>query len=118
MPAARKKVVRKQKVRDIGIDVPAPERGCKDPNCPFHGTLSVRGQIIEGTVRSAAMDGSVVVEREYLHFLPKYERYEKRRSRYSAHAPACLDATVGRRVSIMGCRPLSKTVSHVVIAVR
>ncbi|MCI0497281.1 MAG: 30S ribosomal protein S17 [Thermoplasmata archaeon] len=118
MPATKKKVVRKQKARDLGVDVPEPERGCKDPNCPFHGTLSVRGQMIEGTVRSTGMDRSVVVEREYMHYLPKYERYEKRRSRYSAHAPECLGISAGRQVTIMECRPLSKTVSYVVVAVR
>ena len=34
--------------RDIGIDVTPPEKECTDQNCPFHGKLSVRGQILEG----------------------------------------------------------------------
>ncbi|HID73557.1 MAG TPA: 30S ribosomal protein S17 [Thermoplasmata archaeon] len=117
MPA-KKKVVKKQKVRDIGVDVEPPTRYCRDPHCPFHGRLTVKGQMIEGIVRSASMDRSVVVVREYLHYVPKYERYEKRRSSYSAHAPECLDISVGERVVIMECRPLSKTVSFVVIGRR
>ena len=37
-------------MRDIGIDVKPPERECEDENCPFHGTLSVRGQLLRGKV--------------------------------------------------------------------
>ena len=34
--------------RDIGIDVPMPPKPCTDGKCPFHGRLSVRGQMVEG----------------------------------------------------------------------
>ncbi len=102
-------------IRNIGVDVAAPAGECDDPNCPFHGTLPVRGQIIDGVVATAKMNRTVVVERQFLKYVGKYERYEKRRSRYSAHAPACIGAKPGDRVRIMECRPLSKTVSYVVI---
>ena len=45
----------------IGIDVKMPKRSCDDQFCPFHGTLSVRGQILEGTVVSDGMQNAVVV---------------------------------------------------------
>ena len=106
------------KVRDIGIGVNPPQAECNDPNCPFHGSLSVRGQIIEGTVASIKMDKTIVVERNYLKYQEKYERYEKRSSRFSVHAPACFDLKVGDNVSIMECRPLSKTVSFVIVEKR
>ncbi|HQC34188.1 MAG TPA: 30S ribosomal protein S17, partial [Methanoculleus sp.] len=32
--------------RNIGLDVAVPETECDDANCPFHGTLPVRGQVI------------------------------------------------------------------------
>ena len=99
----------------IGLDVPEPEAGCSDPNCPFHGTLSVRGQIIEGRVASTDMDRTVVVEREYEVKVPKYDRYMKRRSRVSAHHPDCIDLAVGDTVRIGETRPLSKTKAHVVV---
>ncbi len=102
-------------MRDIGIDVKPPESECNDPNCPFHGTLPVRGQIIEGTVVSDRMQGTVVVEREIVRYHRKYERYEKRRRKYHAHSPPCLGVRTGDRVRIMECRPLSKTVSFVVV---
>lgn len=88
---------------------------CGDRNCPFHGTLSVRGQVIEGTVVSAKAKNTVIVLREYYHYVPKYRRYERRRSRIPAHRPPCLDVKEGDRVRIAECRPISKTVSFVVI---
>ena len=51
---------------NIGFDVAAPTEECKDRNCPFHGTLSVRGQVIDGTVVSDKTARTVVVQREYL----------------------------------------------------
>lgn len=99
----------------LGLNVSEPEESCSDPNCPFHGTLSVRGQTMDGEVASTDMDKTVVVEREYDVKVPKYDRYMKRRSRVSAHYPDCLDLSVGDTVRIAETRPLSKTKSHVVI---
>ncbi|WP_286681182.1 30S ribosomal protein S17 [Methanoculleus sp. DTU007] len=103
--------------RNIGLDVPIPETECEDANCPFHGTLPVHGQVITGKVVSARMSGTVVVEREYLHYVKKYKRYEKRRSRYHAHSTPCLHPSVGDVVRIAECRPLSKTKNFVVVEV-
>jgi len=105
-------------IRNIGINVNPPKADCNDPNCPFHGTLPVRGQIIDGKVVSVRMDRTAVVEKNYLKYQDKYERYEKRTGRYSVHAPTCLGLKVGDEVRIMECRPLSKTVSFVVIEKR
>jgi small subunit ribosomal protein S17 len=99
----------------IGLNVPEPEAACDDANCPFHGSLSVRGQTLEGTVASTDMDKTVIVEREYDVRVPKYDRYMKRRSRVPAHHPPCLDLSVGDRVRIAETRPLSKTKAHVVV---
>ncbi|MEK6810871.1 MAG: 30S ribosomal protein S17, partial [Candidatus Thermoplasmatota archaeon] len=77
------------RVRDIGIDVPAPAKACEDPNCPFHGSLRVRGQAVEGTIVSTRMQRTVGVEREYLQYITMFERYERRTRRMLAHAPRC-----------------------------
>jgi small subunit ribosomal protein S17 len=98
-----------------GLNVTEPETTCSDENCPFHGTLGVRGQTLEGTVASTDMTKTVVVEREYDVYVPKYDRYMKRRSRVSAHHPPCLDLETGEEVRIAETRPLSKTKSHVVV---
>ena len=99
----------------LGLNVPEPEETCSDENCPFHGSLSVRGQILEGEVASTDMDKTVIVEREYDVTVPKYDRYMKRRSRVPAHAPECMGLDVGDTVRIAETRPLSKTKSHVVV---
>lgn len=103
---------------NIGIDVVAPKDKCTDKNCPFHGTLSVRGQIIEGVVISDRMQGTVIVKKDYRRYIPKYERFELRTGKYAAHNPPCINAKVGSKVRIMECRPLSKTKSFVVIEQR
>ena len=106
---------RSRRARDIGLDVRAPKAWCDDRHCPFHGRLPLRGQVLEGTVVSTAMQHTAVVERTLLHYVPKFERYEKRRRRYLAHSPDCLHVAVGHRVRIAETRPLSKTVSFCII---
>ncbi len=102
--------------KDIGLDVPAPPEVCDDPRCPFHGHLKVRGQLLQGRVTSEKMQRTVTVQRDYKRLIPKYERLEKRSSKYKAHAPPCLRVKRGDRVLIAECRPLGKTVSFVVVA--
>lgn len=92
-----------------------PKKRCEDKKCPFHGRVSIRKQMIEGTVVSAKMQRTVIVLREYVHYVPKYMRYERRRSRIPAHNPPCINAKVGDRVRVASCRPLSKTVKFVVV---
>ncbi len=103
------------KARDPGLDVRIPKESCTDAKCPFHGHLKVRGYTMEGVVVSNKMQGTVVVQRTLLHYVPKYERYEKRKRRYLAHAPPCLKVAEGRRVRIAETRPLAKNVSFVVV---
>ncbi|PSQ30992.1 30S ribosomal protein S17 [Halobacteriales archaeon SW_10_68_16] len=100
----------------LGLNVQEPAQACTDENCPFHGSLSVRGQTIVGDIASTEMDKTVVVEREYDVKVEKYDRFMKRRSRIPAHAPPCMDLEEGDEVTIAETRPLSKTKSHVVVA--
>ena len=92
-----------------------PKKTCEDRNCPFHGSLPVRGRIFEGVVATSKMDKTVIVEREYLQFSTKFVRYERRRSHLPSHNPPCIDAKEGDKVKVAECRPLSKTVSFVVV---
>jgi small subunit ribosomal protein S17 len=92
-----------------------PKKSCNDKNCPFHGTLSVRGRVFEGVVATSKMDKTAIVEREYLQFSPKFVRYEKRSGHIPSHNPPCVNAKEGQKVKIVECRPLSKTVSFVIV---
>lgn len=103
--------------KEIGLNVTAPSTECNDPNCPFHGHLTVRGQVLAGVVVSSKMDKTVVVQREYLKRNIKFDRYEKRRSKIHAHNPPCINAKEGDKVTIAECRPLSKTKNFVIVEV-
>jgi len=92
-----------------------PKKTCSDRNCPFHGDLSIRGRVFEGIVVSAKMDKTVIVERDYLQYVPKFLRYERRHSRIPSHNTPCINVEEGDRVIIAECRPISKTVSFVVV---
>ncbi len=103
------------KVRDPGLGFPLPKKTCNDPNCPYHGTLKVRGILLEGRVVSAKMNKAAVIMREYLHYVKKYRRYERRRSRITVYVPPCIDVFEGDEVVAGECRPISKTISFVVV---
>ena len=107
-------MAKQQKVNNIGIDAKPPKETCSDNKCPWHGHVKIRGQVLEGKVVSAKAYKSAVVEIEYLHYVPKYERYERRRSKITVHNPECIRAKEGDIVRIGETRPLSKT-KHFVI---
>lgn len=109
--------MKKEKTRGIGIEATSPKKECQDPKCPWHGSLPVRGKILEGTVVSTRAQKTAIVERSYLHYVPKYERYERRHSRIVAYKPECIDVKDGDRVKIVECRHLSKTKAFVVVEV-
>jgi small subunit ribosomal protein S17 len=92
-----------------------PKKVCEDRNCPFHGTLSIRGRVLEGIVHTAKMDKTVIVDREFLQFSSKFVRYERRHGHVPSHNPPCIYVTEGDRVKIAECRPISKSVSFVVV---
>ena len=106
----------KTKIRNIGMNVEMPKASCTDSNCPFHGKLTVRGRQLTGTIISTKMRKTAVIEFERLQFVSKYERYEKRRTKLKVHNPECVNGKDGDVVTIMECRPLSKTKNFVIIA--
>lgn len=101
-----------------GLDVTAPKKKCLDARCPFHGNIKIRGRLLAGKAVSTAGKSFAVVEMEYLHMVPKFNRGERRRSRVSAHVPPCIAVKDGDAVTIGECRPLSKTISFVVVESR
>ncbi len=105
----------KQKVRNIGIEAKPPEKTCKDVKCPWHGKLPIRGRVFVGKVVSDKASKTVIVRWDYHHYIPKYERYERRHTKVAAYNPECINAKEGDIVKIAECRPLSKTKKFVVI---
>ena len=64
-------------MRDIGVDVKPPNGEWDgDENCPFYGSLRLRGQVLEGTVANVGMQCTIFVERDIVRYMNKYESYE------------------------------------------
>lgn len=90
-----------------------------DQKCPFTGNVSIRGRIIKGIVISTKMKKTVIVRRDYLHYIKKYSRYQKRHTNIPAHcSPAFKRIKTGDIVTVGQCRPLSKTVRFNVLKVQ
>lgn len=106
--------------RDIGIKfegLQPPSKTCDDVECPWHGHLKVRGGLTVGKVIKLRAKKLAVVEKEYLMYVRKYKRYERRRSRIHARVPPCISLNLGDSVLIGETRPLAKSVSWVVLGV-
>ena len=99
----------------IGFGIPIPQETCNDKCCPFHGTLKIRGKSFSGIVTSDKRQNTATVMWEGKRFVPKYERYEKTRTKVSAHNPPCINAEEGEHVDIYECKKLSKTVAFVIV---
>jgi small subunit ribosomal protein S17 len=74
--------------------------------------VSTRGRTFTGIVISDRMSKSVTVEWERKKYVPKYQRYEKRRTRVKAHDE--LGVKVGDKVELVETRPISKTKNFLV----
>merc|ERR1712230_145827 len=101
--------------KDVGLGFKTPKTAMEskyiDKKCPFTGNVSIRGKIIRGVVASAGkMTNTITIRRDYLHYITKYKRYEKRHKMVSAHCSPAFDVRQGDEVTCGQCRPLSKTV--------
>eukprot|EP00128_Syssomonas_multiformis_P014619 Colp12_sorted_trinity150504_noHs@31927 len=120
-----RKVPNRREVRyykNVGLGFKTPRAAIEDDyvdkKCPFTGNVSIRGRILTGTVASMKMKRSIVIRRDYLHYIKKYNRFEKRHKNISAHlSPAFKDCAVGDQVVVGQCRPLSKTIRFNVVKV-
>lgn len=94
------------------------EEKCSDRNCPFHGSLSVRGRTFKGYVKRI-VGKRAMIEFERLVYYPKYERYARKKSKLHALIPQCImpKVKIGSYVKIGECRPLSKIIHFVMLEV-
>mmetsp|Transcript_46806 Transcript_46806/g.74884 ORF Transcript_46806/g.74884 Transcript_46806/m.74884 type:complete len:162 (-) Transcript_46806:139-624(-) len=115
----KKKFPTKRYWKRIGLGFKTPKEAIEgeyiDRKCPFTGLVSIRGRILQGKIKSAKMQRTVIVRRDYLHYVRKYQRFEKRHTNIPAHLPPCFRVKAGDTVTIGQCRPLSKTVRFCVI---
>ena len=90
---------------------------CKDRLCPVHGNkkLKLRGRTFQGVV-IRKFHGRVTIQFERMLKIPKYERYEKRKTKLHARLPECMENEVseGDLVQVAETRPISKMIHCVV----
>ncbi|KAG8900918.1 hypothetical protein FRC00_010120 [Tulasnella sp. 408] len=107
--------------KNVGLGFKTPPLAIQgdyiDHKCPFTSNVSIRGRILTGRVISTKMTRTIIVRRDYLHYIPKYHRYEKRHKNLAAHCSPAFRVEVGDIVTVGQCRPLSKTVSFNVVRV-
>mmetsp|Transcript_11363 Transcript_11363/g.12499 ORF Transcript_11363/g.12499 Transcript_11363/m.12499 type:complete len:159 (-) Transcript_11363:540-1016(-) len=107
--------------KNVGLGFKTPKEAVEgtyvDKKCPFTSNVTIRGRILKGMVVSTKMSRTIVVRRDYLHYVKKYNRFEKRHTNVHAHISPCFKVTEGDIVTIGQCRPLSKTVRFNVLKV-
>ncbi|CAD1813119.1 archaeal ribosomal protein S17P [Candida parapsilosis] len=120
-PKAKANRKAKRWYKDVGLGFKTPSAAIKgsyiDKKCPFVGTVSIRGKILSGTVVSTKMHRTIIIRRDYLHYVPKYNRYEKRHKNVAAHVSPAFRVAEGDVVTVGQCRPISKTVRFNVLKV-
>lgn len=108
--------------KNVGLGFRTPKEAIEgqyiDKKCPFTGNLSLRGQIIKGMVISKKMKNTIVIRRDYLHFIKKYRRFEKRHTNIPVHISPCFRVEEGDIVTAGQTRPISKTVNFNVLKVK
>lgn len=78
-------------------------------------SLIPHGRKFTGTVVSSKAMQTATVEWYWKKYVPKYERFEQKRTRVTAHNPSEVNAVKGDKVIIQECRPISKTKNFVII---
>jgi small subunit ribosomal protein S17 len=89
---------------------------CNDRCCPVHGTISLRGRSFRGKVIKK-FPKRAVIEFDRTIFVPKYERYARRKTKLHARLSDCMahEINIGDYIEITECRPISKIVHFVVV---
>merc|ERR1712002_567596 len=108
--------------KSVGLGFKTPREAIDgtyiDKKCPFTGNVSIRGRILSGVVTKMKMQRTIVIRRDYLHYIRKYNRFEKRHKNLSVHlSPAFKDVKPGDIATVGECRPLSKTVCFNVLKI-
>merc|ERR1712164_99823 len=101
--------------KNVGLGYKTPKEAIDgtyvDNKCPFTSNVSIRGRILKGMCISAnKMKNTIVVRRDYLHYVKKYNRFEKRHRNIPVHCSPAFRVKEGDIITIGQCRPLSKTV--------
>mmetsp|Transcript_23299 Transcript_23299/g.49873 ORF Transcript_23299/g.49873 Transcript_23299/m.49873 type:complete len:161 (+) Transcript_23299:78-560(+) len=118
----KKNVRVKRMVKKVGLGFATPKEAVEgnyiDKKCPWTGAVSIRGRVFRAMVLATKMKRTIVVRKNYLHYVKKYNRFEKRHKNVSVHCSPCFEPKEGDIVTCGECRPLSKTIRFNVLKVQ
>merc|ERR1712194_337932 len=107
--------------RNVGLGFSTPKEAKEgnfvDKKCPFTGNVSIRGKILKGMAISCKMKRTVIIRRNYHHYIKKFNRFEKRHTNLAAHCSPGFEVKEGDILTVGQCRPLCKTVRFNVLKV-
>ncbi|GJJ13776.1 hypothetical protein Clacol_008033 [Clathrus columnatus] len=90
--------------KDVGLGFKTPTEAINgtyiDKKCPFTGNVAIRGRILTGKVVSTKMTRTIIIRRDYLHYISKYNRYEKRHKNLAAHVSPAFRVELGDMVTV------------------
>jgi len=100
--------------KSVGLGIKTPRAAIEgsyvDKKCPWTGSVNIRGKLITGIIKTAKMKNTVIIRKDYLHYIKKYNRFEKRHKNTPVHVSPCFRVRPGDSILAGQCRPLSKTV--------
>jgi len=85
--------------KNVGLGFKTPKEAIDgtyiDKKCPFTSDVSIRGRILKGMVISTKMTRTIVIRRDYLHYVRKYKRFEKRHRNIPVHCSPAFSVKEG-----------------------
>ncbi|XP_006891493.1 PREDICTED: 40S ribosomal protein S11-like [Elephantulus edwardii] len=102
--------------KSIRLGFKTPKKAIEDnyinKKCSCTGNVSIPGRILSGVVTKLKMQRTVVIRRDYIHYIHKYNRFKKcHKSMSSVHLSPCSRDDQIRDIVTMGeCQPMSKIV--------
>ena len=100
--------------KSVGLGIKTPRTAIEgtyvDKKCPWTGNVNIRGKMLTGVVKTTKMKNTLIVRKDYLHYIKKYQRFEKRHKNTPVHVSPAFRVKVGDEILAGQCRPLSKTV--------
>jgi small subunit ribosomal protein S11e len=111
-----KKIALKQTryYKSVGLGIKTPRSAIEgtyvDKKCPWTGNVNIRGKLITGVIKTTKMKNTIIIRKDYLHYIKKYNRFEKRHKNTPVHCSPCFRVKAGDEILAGQCRPLSKTV--------
>jgi len=100
--------------KQVGLGIKTPKTAIEgtyvDKKCPWTGSVNIRGKMMTGVIKTTKMKNTVIIRKDYLHYIKKYNRFEKRHKNTPVHVSPAFRVKAGDEILAGQCRPLSKTV--------